>query len=291
MQAALLPCVGKASPPRVWPLGGASVTSITHDYERLAANWEALARSRSFRLRAVPCPGAERALLLAEFGPAGAPVVHITAGVHGDEPAGPWALYSIVESGLLDPRFAYRIWPCTNPSGNRAGTRTNAEGQDVNRSFSPRALTPESSAIIAETAGRTYVLALDLHEDFEADGLYCYEPVIDGAAPLSQAILGGIEAAGFALQTLDHLFDLGYPSDLEKAAQMRTLERGRVLVNAAAEMLFFAGLPLSLYLLRNAAQRYVTMETPRRRPWEDRIAMHRVGVVAVLREAASLLAK
>ena len=217
--------------------------------------------------------------------------MHMTAGVHGDEPAGPWALYSIVESGLLDTRFAYRIWPCTNPSGNRVGTRTNAEGKDVNRSFSLEVQTPESRAIMAETAGRRYAVALDLHEDFEADGFYCYEPVIDGAAPLSRAILQAIEAAGFPLQTLDHLFDLGYPRDPEKAAQMRTLERGRVLVNAAAEIRHFVGLPLSLYLLSSAAQRYVTMETPRRRAWEDRIAMHRIAVVAALGEAASLLAK
>lgn len=260
-------------------------------YQALLACWEALARDRGLRLRAVPCPSVDRVLLLAEFGPPDAPVVHITAGVHGDEPAGPWALYSIVESGLLDPRFAYRIWPCTNPSGNALGTRTNAEGQDVNRSFSPAALTPESRAIIAETSGRRYAVALDLHEDFEADGFYCYEPVIEGSAPLSQSILTAIESAGFPLQTLDHLFDLGYPSDPEKAAQMRTLERGRVLVNASAEIRYFAGLPLSLYLLGNAARRYVTMETPRRSPWEDRIAMHRVGVVAALGEAASLLAK
>jgi protein MpaA len=266
------------------------VTSVTA-YDALVERWEALARRVGLRLRPVPCPGVDRTLLLAEFGPADAPVAHITAGVHGDEPAGPWALYSIVESGLLDPRFGYRIWPCTNPSGNRAGTRTNAEGQDVNRSFSPAALTPESRAIIAETSGRKYAVALDLHEDFEADGFYCYEPVIDGTAPLSHAILTAIESGGFPLQTLDHLFDLGYPSDPEKAAQMRTLERGRVLVNAAAEIRHFAGLPLSLYLLRKAARRYVTMETPRRRPWEDRIAMHRVGVTAALGEAAALFAK
>ncbi|MDQ6827169.1 MAG: hypothetical protein M3Z14_08235, partial [Candidatus Eremiobacteraeota bacterium] len=63
------------------------------------------------------CVGAARTLLLAELGDARSPAVSISAGVHGDEPAPPWALLNIVASGMLDPRFAYRIWPCTNPTG------------------------------------------------------------------------------------------------------------------------------------------------------------------------------
>ncbi|HYZ16994.1 MAG TPA: succinylglutamate desuccinylase/aspartoacylase family protein, partial [Candidatus Acidoferrum sp.] len=77
-----------------------------------------------------------RTLLIAELGTPQAPTVHIIAGVHGDEPAAPWALLSIVQDGLLDPRFAYRIWPCLNPSGYERGTRENAEGDDINRGFS-----------------------------------------------------------------------------------------------------------------------------------------------------------
>jgi protein MpaA len=260
-------------------------------YDALAEGWARLCGREGVRLREIPCVGADRTLLLVDFGPPDAPRVHITSGVHGDEPAGPWALLSLAASGLLDDRFAYRIWPCTNPSGYRAGTRLNAEGQDVNRSFSDQGTTPESRAILAANHGHRFALALDLHEDYEADGFYCYEPVIDGAAPLSQAILHAIETSGFPLQSLDHLFDLGYPTDPRKAAKLRTLERGRVLVNAEAEIRFFPGLPLSLRLLRSAARRYVTIETPRRRPWADRIAMHRTAVVAALAEAASIGAK
>lgn len=264
-----------------------SVSSITA-YPALVRAWNATSEKAGFRLREVPTPGADRSLMLVEFGPPHAPRVHMTSGVHGDEPAGPWALLSIVESGLLDQRFAYRIWPCTNPSGYVAGTRTNAEGKDVNRSFSDGASTPESRAIMLENRDCRFALALDLHEDFEADGFYCYEPVVDGSAPLGRAILSAIESAGLPLQSLDHLFDLGYPRDPERAAQMRTLERGRVLVNVAAETRLFPGLPLSLYLLRNATRRYVTVETPRKRPWEDRIAMHRIAIATALGEAAAL---
>jgi murein peptide amidase A len=267
-----------------------SVRNVT-SYEGLVAGWENVSSRLGFRFRQVPCDSDDRSLMLVEYGPAGAPVAHLTAGVHGDEPAGPWALLSSVEAGLLDTRFAYRIWPCTNPSGYRAGTRVNADGKDVNRSFSEAASTTESRAIMAENRKRRFTVAMDLHEDFEADGFYCYEPVVEGRAPLSEAILEAIELAGFPLQSLDHLFDLGYPRDPRKADRLRTLERGRVLVNAAAETRLFPGLPLSLYLLRSSVKRYVTAETPRCRSWEDRITMHRVAVATALAGAASLYAK
>jgi hypothetical protein len=267
----------------------AQVRTIT-GYDALVAGWQTVCRRHALGLREVSCPGSDRALLQVDFGPSGTPVVHITAGVHGDEPAGPWALLSMVADGLLDRRFSYRLWPCTNPSGHRAGTRVNAEGKDVNRSFTPERATPESAVIMRENEGRHFEIAIDLHEDFEAEGFYCYEPVVGGEAPVSKAILTGIEAAGFPLQTLDHLFDLGYPKDAKRADRLRTLERGRVLVNASAETRFFPGLPLSLYLLRSATRRYVTIETPRRREWEDRIGMHRIAVVTALTEAMRLRA-
>ncbi|MBV8355126.1 MAG: succinylglutamate desuccinylase/aspartoacylase family protein [Candidatus Eremiobacteraeota bacterium] len=240
-------------------------------------------------------------MLQADWGDPALPAVHIAAGVHGDEPVGPWALLALIRSGLLDQRFRYRFWPCTNPTGYVAGSRTNAQGADINRSFSEDGLTWEARLIIHTTNehttnekmndGRRYVLALDLHEDYEADGFYCYEPNIPdlGGAPYSRAILDAIEDAGFPLQTLDHLYDLGYPSDPQIAAQMRTLERGRVLVNPSAEMRHFRGLPLSLFLLRTAADRYVTLETPRTRAWEERIAMHCIAVTVSLAQAADFL--
>jgi murein peptide amidase A len=271
-------------------LGPAGVSIVT-TYEALVQGWKNVSEQRSFRFRQLPTAVADRSLMIVEIGPSDAPVVHLTAGVHGDEPAGPWALLSIVESGLLDPRFAYRIWPCTNPSGYQAGTRGNLEGNDVNRSFSEGVTTPESRAIIQVNRDHHFVVAVDLHEDFEADGFYCYEPVIHGTAPLSEAIVRAIESAGFPVQTLDEAFDLGYPRDSRKAEAMRTLARGRVLVNASAEIRLSPGLPLSLYLLRSAVKRYVTVETPRRRSWDDRIAMHRLAVVTALAEAALLLAK
>jgi len=148
-------------------------------YDDLAVAWRGL-RARGVRVREVACVGAPRTLLLAELGDSQAPTVSVSAGVHGDEPAGPWALVALVRDGLLDARFAYRIWPCLNPGGYRAGTRENPEGADINRSFSRGGTTPEARAVITANRDRRFVLALDLHEDFEASGTYLYEPLPPG---------------------------------------------------------------------------------------------------------------
>ena len=250
-------------------------------YDELSAAWRAL-RALGVRVREIACVGAPRTLPVAELGDAAAPTIAISAGVHGDEPAAPWALVSLVRDGLLDPRFAYRIWPCLNPSGYTAGTRANAEGDDVNRSFSRGGMTPEARAVLTANRDRKFVFALDLHEDYEADGCYVYEPLRPGFTPhFAQAIVRALDDAGLPVQNLTDDFDLGAPAGYDPAEFYR-LERGIVLVDYEAEIRMFTGLPGSLALMYRGTPASLTFETPRPRPWDVRIAAHRVAVTAAL---------
>ncbi len=250
-------------------------------YDDLAREWRAL-RARGVRVREIACVGAPRTLLVAEAGDASAPVVAMSAGVHGDEPAAPWGLLSIVRDGLLDPRFAYRIWPCLNPSGYVAGTRANAEGQDVNRSFSRGGTTPEARAVLTANRDRRFILTLDMHEDFEAEGCYVYEPLRPGFAPkFSPLILRALDDAGIGAEELDEDFDLGLPSGFDAGA-MYVVERGAVIVDYEAEVRAFEGLPGSLASMYRGTPAALTFETPRPRSWEERIAAHRLFVTTAL---------
>ena len=256
---------------------------MRRSYDELAAAWRAL-RVRGVRVREIACVGAPRTLLIAELGDPNAPTVSIIAGVHGDEPAAPWALHSLVRDGLLDTRFAYRIWPCLNPSGYVAGTRTNADGQDVNRSFSRGGTTPEARALFTANRDRRFALALDLHEDYEADGCYVYEPLRRGAAPrFSDAIVTALDDAGLPVQELTDRdgFDLGAPAEADVGAMYR-LARGRVLVDYELELRVFPGLPSSIALMYRGTLLALTFESPRPRPWDERIAAHRVAVTTAL---------
>jgi hypothetical protein len=253
---------------------------LLNSYEGLATGWRALRARTGLRLREIACVGAPRTLLFGELGSSEAPVVSLTAGVHGDEPAAAWALLSVVRDGLLDPRFAYRIWPCTNPTGFAAGTRANAEGTDVNRSFGRGGTSPEAKAMLTANRDRRFALALDLHEDHEGDGFYLYETPADGTpGRYAVPVTGAVAAAGFPLQHFGPGFELGPPGS--EAAQ--TCGPGAVVVDAAAETPYFGDrLPQGLVLVRRAAACALTFETPRGRPVEARIAMHRTAVVAAL---------
>lgn len=222
---------------------------------------------------------------MAELGDPRLPVVTISAGIHGDEPAGVWALLSIVADGLLDPRYAYRLWPCFNPTGFEAGTRTNAEGTDINRSFGRGGASPEAKAILTANRDRVFALSIDLHEDHEADGFYLYETCPPGrASAYAAAVTSAVTSAGLPLQALTADYDLGPPGS--EVAQ--TLGPGSVVVDARRETPFFgSALPLGLVLVRRAVPCALTFETPRWRPPQERIAMHRVAVVEALRQLSS----
>jgi hypothetical protein len=252
---------------------------IQHPHD-LSAAWRDLRRTAGLRLREVACVGAPRTLLLAEIGATGLPVITLSAGMHGDEPAGVWALFSLVRDGLLDPRFAYRIWPCLNPTGFAAGTRANAEGVDVNRSFGGAGRTPEARAVTTANRDRRFALTIDLHEDHEADGFYGYETTLPPCAarylpPVTQAVTD----AGFGLQAFGPDFELGPPGS--EVAQTRA--PGMVLVDAAAEAPFYGrDLPQGLVVVRGQATCALTFETPRARPPAARVAMHRLAVVTAI---------
>ncbi|HMF29733.1 MAG TPA: hypothetical protein VKE42_13225, partial [Candidatus Cybelea sp.] len=201
----------------------------------------------------------------------------------GDEPAGPWALLQVVEHGGLRPEFSYRIWPCTNPSGLIAQTRESADGIDVNRTFGDDGASPEASAIVAANRGMTFDLSIDLHEDCDAKGFYCYEY---GGADLGRSVVAALATKGFPIDPLDATFDLAGPLDNAHCRR----EHGRVVADAAHEALVLGGLSYSLALARNGARLALTFETPSSAAWETRIAMHAAAVShaldALLEESA-----
>jgi murein peptide amidase A len=222
-------------------------------------------------------------LLGAEMGEPPLPVVAIAAGVHGDEPAGPWALLELVESQALDPRLRYCILPCTNPSGFDAKTRGNADGVDVNRSFGGNGGTSEARAVLEFLRGQHFALSIDLHEDCDATGFYCYEY---GGGEIGRAVVATLESQGFPIDPLEVTFGLAGP--LDDAHCVR--EWGRIVADAAREAGLLGGLSSSLALARTGARHALTFETPAGIPWDTRRAMHRVAVrtaiAAVLEESA-----
>ena len=102
--------------------------------------------------------------------------LYISAGIHGDEPAGVWGLFDWFEKNieqLTDVNFL--IYPCLNPWGLVNNTRTDFEGRDMNRAWSDNSH-PVIGNVIERLAGAHFRFAINLHEDFDADGIYLYDP-------------------------------------------------------------------------------------------------------------------
>lgn len=111
-----------------------------------------------------------------ERGDTGLPTALVTAGTHGDEPAGVEAALAFLED---DPppwleRLHVQVIPCLNPYGYVHDTRHNAQNVDVNWAYA-RADVPEVQVMRQFAAGRRFEFALDFHEDWESPGYYLYE--------------------------------------------------------------------------------------------------------------------
>ena len=94
--------------------------------------------------------------------------VLISAGIHGEEPAGIFALLRFLEKDIADflDDFRFTIFPCINPFGFERGYRFNEEGLDINREFGKETLCVEANKVTEhlKLRNRQFVCTIDLHE-------------------------------------------------------------------------------------------------------------------------------
>lgn len=105
-----------------------------------------------------------------------APRVYISAGMHGNEPAGPLVIKKLLEEGFFGDKISWTLIPMINATGLELGTRENADGIDLNRDYKD-GKTPEVAAHLKwfkAQGNLKYDLSINLHEDWESPGFYCY---------------------------------------------------------------------------------------------------------------------
>lgn len=95
--------------------------------------------------------------------------VFVSAGIHGDEPAGVYAVLDFLEDRIeryLDD-YSFVVLPCLNPTGFVRGSRYNADGVDINRDFNGIAASKEASYVkrLLRKQQNNYAFAMDMHED------------------------------------------------------------------------------------------------------------------------------
>jgi hypothetical protein len=192
--------------------------------------------------------------------------IYISAGIHGDEPAGPLAVRRLLLENQWPAHFSFWICPCLNPGGFLLNRRENAEGRDLNRQY----LRPEAGEIAAHIAWLErqprFDFCLCLHEDWEAHGFYLYELNPDGLPSLAAGILKAVGE--------------GCPIDTSETIEGRPAQGG--LIRPSTNPQSRPDWPEAFYLVSHKTRLSYTFETPSDFALEMRVAAQVRGVNAAL---------
>jgi protein MpaA len=216
----------------------------SHDVPHLLRRWRAVARAARLRLEVIHETGGFPVYFLTTWGITARPL-YFSTGVHGDEAASVLGLLEWAERSIGFLRQADAILiPMFNPVGLSLNTRTNDAGMDLNRCFND----PAHPHIAGwRTSMSEYVprLAVCLHEDYDAQGLYAYE----------LNLLPRPRPAEYCLSAAQHIL----PRDPRRIIEGRPARAG---VIRRRRLPMFENLPEAVVLYQGGTPCTITFETP-----------------------------
>ncbi len=234
-----------------------------HDVAHLHSRWRKLARSLRLPFPTVAeADGYPIPLLVSGVGSDG---LYLTTGIHGDEVGATEGLLRWAEQGGLAAiqrrKIPFLLAPCLNPWGVANNRRSDSRGEDLNRRFSHD--WPSPMLELRDTiAQQTFRLAVTLHEDYDARGLYLYE--VRGPRPYwGERLMACVQ-------------DI-MPADGRREIEGRAARGGvvRPRLDARTQEFLKLGCPEALWLrFSGKAERIFTFETPSEAELERRAETH-----------------
>ena len=242
-----------------------------HDYEALSSAWQELNSSRGWKASILtddggqPVWAVENGIGARDSGEG----FYLSAGIHGDECAPVWALLDWASSGAeVLETLPVVMFPCLNPTGLIGNIRLDHHGNDLNRSFENREI-PLVRAWQDFMEGRKLRLAANLHEDYDAGGIYLYELARSGCP--GETLLSACESI-IPREPAENVD--GY--DFENGIRKRP-EDLQKLIREDLD----GGWPESIYLYLHHTHDAVTFETPSELDLGLRIRTHRRFIEAL----------
>ena len=226
---------------------------------------DALAAMHRWESERMPVGEGVSLVALRRGGPDARKRIYVSAGIHGDEPAGPLAVRQLLAENRWPPDVEVWLCPCLNPRGYELGTRENPDGIDLNRDYR----NPKSAEVRAHVAWLErqprFDFALCLHEDWEAHGFYVYERSLERLAPLAPRMLEAVAKV--------------CPIDPSAEIEGRPAARGIIVVNDDPEERELW--PETIYLTVAKTAQSCTLEAPSDFSMAVRVAALVAAVYAV----------
>jgi hypothetical protein len=198
--------------------------------------------------------------------------LYLSAGIHGDEPAGPLAIRQLLQENQWPDGLGIWACPCLNPSGFLLNRRENEEGTDLNRDY----LQPKAEETVAHIAWLEaqpdFDLCLCLHEDWESHGFYLYELNPDNRPSLAEQIVEGVARV--------------CPIDRSEIIEDRPAQGG--IIRPSIDPRSRPQWPEAFYLLNYKTRLSYTLEAPSDFPLPIRVGALVAGVRAAMEGIASL---
>jgi len=238
-----------------------------HDYGGLILGWRRVVRASGLRMEAFSQSGGYPLFYLeAARLPVNAPAIYFSAGIHGDEAAATeglllWAEQNPAVLKMIRPL----IFPCLNPWGLVNNNRLDERGRDLNRCYGKRK-PPQIRDQIRVMGKKTFDLALTLHEDYDAHGVYIYEVAAKKPYWAEKMLAAASE----------HL-----PADSRARIEGRPAKNGIVRRKISPDLM--PDWPEAFLLHFQHSARTFTIETPSEMDMSHRVAAH----VAVLDAAVA----
>jgi hypothetical protein len=207
--------------------------------------------------------------------------VCISAGIHGDEPAGPESVLRFMEEHkddveLLDKVF-FTIFPCDNPSGYELGTRENAMAIDLNREFQKSDASPEVALLMNALSNCHFDFTYEMHEDIDSYRFYMYELARKRKDYVGHDIVKRVK-------------EMGYPINIDEVIEGLGAEHG--IIWPRGRRLRRTKLPKAVYLYRACCDHVITMEPPvSKLELEDRVKIELVGLEIAIAKLSELVPK
>lgn len=256
---------------------------VHRSYNKLLKRLQALAALPSVEMETlgqVELAGRTYPLILMHLGqPApGRLGVTISAGIHGDEPAGVEAAVRFIEKTAGNESFLscfhFIVFPCDNPSGWERNTRENADGLDLNRQFATAHPAQEAALIMGALERRCFDLVFEMHEDVDAPGFYLYELADDPANRVGEAIVRAVARSGYPIHPGREIEGLPAAGGIIRPTRIRRFRKTH--------------LPKAVYTYRTCGGHVITLEPPASvLSFEDRVKIELTGLAVALEAAAA----